>query len=480
MANKNKKNIEQAKADQEKKILDYQLRTGHARPTTRREFLQAGLISFSGMMFTPSILGMLARVNPAFAAECPAAAVSSSLVPFVTINLSGGWSAVANWLPRDVNGQLLPSYSQLGSGLTPATVTAFSNNALFTQSSDTAGFLAGVKSAAVADTISKTSLIGMPVSSNDDTSDTNRFDISGLLSKANLAGQKLPNMGQRASNTGIGQLAALNILPPRPLNVGNFRDIQGALAFVGALTTLNQNQQVALVKAVKKLSDSQARKLANLSGGENVANLVDCATTKNIENVAQGAGIIDPNQVNGMAGIWNLNDGGERARAAMAMNAINGLAGAVGMEMGGYDYHGNSRATTNQKDRDAGRLVGQVLQTAALLGKPVFIYVVSDGAVSFDTSNNAGTDANGDSGNRGASLMLAFKPNGATASASQLGGFTNGQVADSRFITGWGVEKSAAAAFVNWAQLSGDTSLIQKVIPNVFSATELALVNKFG
>src|SRR5690606_37919700 len=113
--------------------------------------------------------------------------------------------------------------------------------------------------------------------------------------------------------------------------------------------------------------------------------LVDCSTSKNVENIAEGSGNVDPrqNQAVANANIWNLNNGGELARAAMVMNSITGVAGPVGLEMGGYDYHGNDRATTDQRDLNAGRLVGQVLQTAAALNRPVTIYLSSDGSVRF-------------------------------------------------------------------------------------------------
>ncbi len=475
------KQREQQAAEQENKIIDYMKRTGHSRPTTRREFLGSGAISFSGYMILPSILNMLARVNPAYAADCAAAAAGggSTLTPFVTINLSGGWAGHANWLPRDIGGQLLPSYSKMGSGKTPTTVNAFANNALFTTNANTAGFLAGVRSAADATTLAKTAFVGMPVRSNDDTGN-NRFDIGGLLAKANLAGQKLPNMGQRDTNTGLNHVAAYNVLPPAPLRVSRIEDITGALGFTGNLATLSQAQQLSLVNTVKKLSDSQARRLATMSGGENVSNLVECATAKNVENVAQGAGQVDPRGNNTLAAIWNFGNQGELARAGMALNAITGLAGAVGMEIGGYDYHGNSRANTDASDLAAGKLVGQVLQTAAALNKPVFIYLCSDGSVSSDVSD-AVTGFQGDSGDKGTVYMIAFRPNAAPPTkGSQLGGFTAGQSADNTFITGGNPETGAAAVFANWAKLSGDTSLIQKVIPNVFTQAQLDQILMFG
>lgn len=469
------------KAEQEKIILDYQKATGHRRPVTRREFLNAGVIQFSGLMTLPHVLDMLVAANPAYAAECGMDVATVQSTAFVTINLNGGWSAVCNWLPRDRGGQLLPSYNTLGSGRTPTTVTAFSNNALFTTNSDQRGFLAGVKQTANAQVMGRTAFIGAPVRSADDTGN-NRFDITGLLQAANVRGEKLPFMATQGTPTGINHQAALSRNPTAPLRVANINDIIGAIGVAGSLAALNRAQQVSLAKLISNLSTSQARKLASFSGGQNIANLVECATGKNLENIESGSNNVDPREVPAIsnANIWNLQNAGELARAAMVMNSLNGIGGAVSIELGGYDYHGNPRATTDQRDLNVGRLVGQILSTANALQKPVFIYVTSDGSVNFDVSDNAGTAANGDSGGKGANFMIAFNPTAAPqVSGSQLGGFTTGQVADNSVRWGGSPEVNAAAVFANYMKFAGKTAQINAILGNTFSAAELSQVIMF-
>ena len=60
---------------------------------------------------------------------------------------------------------------------------------------------------------------------------------------------------------------------------------------------------------------------------------------------------------------------------------INGYAGAGTITMGGYDYHTGDRATGEQRDLRAGRCIGACLEYARRVGKPVMIYVYSDGSV---------------------------------------------------------------------------------------------------
>lgn len=467
-----------AEAMREKLIADYQKATSHRRPVTRREFLGSGVLGFSGTLFLPSVLNLIMNTRVAqAAANCEVS--QTSRVAFININLAGGWSPAANWLPRDAGGQLLPSYSQLGMGTAPATTTAFANNALFTQNSANSGFLAGVRATASAAVMGRTSFVGMPVRSGDDTAD-NRFDIGGLLAKAGLAGSKLPNLGRRNNATGVGQQPAFNVYPATPLPVTRVTDAVNAIGFAGSLNTLNANQQLAMVKMVKSLSETQARSLASLSGGENLSGLVECATDQNLANLAAGSADVDPRNVNGMAAIWNLNDQNQLAMATVAMNSISGAAGAGGLELGGYDYHGNARNVTDARDREVGELLGRVLSTAQALAKPVFISITSDGSVRSQDSTTI-SDFVSDSGDKGAVLMLAFNPSGAPAtSGNQIGGFTVGQSVDTFLPTGGSPETAGAAVFANWCALNKDLATFERTLRNPFTRQQMDAILKFS
>ncbi len=50
--------------------------------------------------------------------------------------------------------------------------------------------------------------------------------------------------------------------------------------------------------------------------------------------------------------------------------------------MGGYDYHGQGRNTGETRNFRAGHCIGACLEYAARMGKPVMIYVFSDGSLS--------------------------------------------------------------------------------------------------
>ena len=61
---------------------------------------------------------------------------------------------------------------------------------------------------------------------------------------------------------------------------------------------------------------------------------------------------------------------------------VEGYAGAGTISMGGFDYHTGDRSTGELRDLRAGRCIGACLEFAARRGKPLMIYVFSDGSLS--------------------------------------------------------------------------------------------------
>ena len=61
---------------------------------------------------------------------------------------------------------------------------------------------------------------------------------------------------------------------------------------------------------------------------------------------------------------------------------VEGYAGAGTISMGGFDYHTGDRSTGELRDLRAGRCMGACLEFAARRGKPLMLYVFSDGSLS--------------------------------------------------------------------------------------------------
>ena len=463
-----------------KKDMPFWAKTGHQRPVTRRDFLSAGLIPFAVSAIVPGALGLLAGAS-AEAAECGAASVMPS---FITLNLSGGAGLAANYLPRTSGGSLLSSYSKMGNGnnsganaLTPATefgVASFYANS---------GLLAGLRSGASATALANTAFVAMCVQSRDDNAE-NKFDASGIITKLGVTGSMLPNLGTEATASGIRQASA-TVSPPSPLVVGNVDDIANSIGYTRSLkASLTVNQHTKLAKLVASLSASQARKLDSITSTAGVRDLIDCAGIKNSGLVGQGANAITPS--NDVLAAWGVNTNTNKADqnrvfGTMASQALLGNAGTVNLEIGGYDYHDGTRSTGDQRDAVAGQTIGRILRTAELLNKKVFIYVTSDGATGSNDSDVPGTPWNFDRGTGGLAFLFAYDPAGRPAtSGSQIGAFTNGQVADDSSFVGSDPANAAAAAVVNYLNFAKRPELLTNLFPSngTLSGATLASVTK--
>lgn len=467
-----------------KKDIPMWAKTGHAKPVTRRDFLSAGLIPFAANMFVPNWMSLLMG-NNAFAqttaADCPAPA---TLIPFVTVNLSGGAAMASNFVPMDAGRQPISSYSKLGLGDNQVPLEKEFGNATFA-ANQVSKFLVGVRAQAAAATIANTTFIGIPCDSQNDTN-TNKFDISGAITKAGLVGSNLPNMGRVNTRTGINQAAAV-MAPPAPLVVNNYNSLLTSIGYSASLgTALNQNQKNSLAKLMSNLSDSQTRKLAAIQGGDGVKKVLDCAGIKNVDVVQKGSAIVDPRQNAAFAGVWGVNANTnvgtrELIFGAMIYNTLNGQAGVSNLELGGYDYHDNTRTTGDTKDQDAGVVVGRILQSAAVMQKPVMIYIVSDGSVSSSDSTARNAPWAGDRGSNGVAYLLYYSPSGRPATSDfQIGQFNNNQAADPTFVTGANPELAAAAVFANWCQANKRNDLFDRVAGRILDANQLAQVIKIA
>ncbi len=473
------------------------LHKDHPKPSTRREFLATGLLGFSGSMLAPSIMNVLARPEFAFGQTDDSCSVASGAMPaFIVVNLSGGNSISGNLPPLGEDRQPLLKYDLLGLG---ANQDVFTNDTLGSNMFQPGVRVAGTRNAGVPaghmflgislrasqTTIDKTTLINACTPSGDDTS-SNLADPTGAVLAAGLSGESLPNLGSRdGTGTGVGQMPAI-VRPPAPLIVRNFTDISGALAPAGTLASrLTEPRRKKLLELVNSLSGSQARAVASPGSatGTMLAKVVECATGKNIELASNTDPRIDPGLDAGVAAVWGITAankaGANYAQAAMVYNALNGNASTCSIELGANDYHGNGKAAQNATDLRNGEVVGRILETAAVMNKPVFIYIVSDGSVSAPSGSAYGVGYTNDSGNRGKVLFLAFHPTArpgvkADAFGHQLGYYTAGQGASDDTVVGT-PQKAAAAAVANWLSFAGGDNLkkFEAIFPGLFQRSEI-------
>jgi hypothetical protein len=117
----------------------------------------------------------------------------------------------------------------------------------------------------------------------------------------------------------------------------------------------------------------------------------------------------------------NFNNGAEATLLAITKGIMEGYFGAGGITLGGYDYHQNDVGGTNQKDFNAGYLVGLYFTCAHYfatkygLKNNFHVIVVSDGSASGsagkqDNSVQANGDPRpgGDQGEKGGAMCISY------------------------------------------------------------------------
>lgn len=455
----------------------------HPKPRTRREFLATGIIPFAAWAVGPSLTSLLA--SEAFAQSTGVCAGNgSSFIPFITLNLSGGPSLASQLVVKNLDGGNLRSYSKLGLGAGPGISfnvekefgnvefagTAIGGNTQGLVSKFLTGLRTPTQNAPLNPALAKTAFIWSAVSLNDDTA-SNQLDVTGLVIKMGLAGGKLPNLGSVDSRTGINQMPAM-LPPPAPFRVGNVNDLTNALGYAASLSGLSKNQKASLAKVISNMSSTQVRRIASTSGANAVSQMVECAGLRNVDLISTGGGDVNPLAVGGavttnLTRIWGINNANDRTSqnaifASMVYNGIVGNASTVNLNMGGYDYHDNTRTTGDNRDLAAGQVVGKILATADYLQKPVFVYVCADGATVSSESITADSPWTSDRGIAGMQYILAYDPaKRPSTSGFQIGGFNDGQAADGKFPTGNSAEMAAQAVFANYAAWNGRMDFLE-------------------
>jgi hypothetical protein len=478
--------------DEFKKLMEHFNQPGHKRPVTRRDFLSAGVIPFSAWMAAPSLITLLARTEAsAQALNCPQPA-QVSLVPFVHVNLSGGAALHANWVPRDRMGVPLASYDRMGMGTSPTLTQDFGGATFYNNDPAAAGlhsfFYEGLTRNGAAvnmqpSTVANTLFVGLCNKSNDDTS-SNTLSALGMVSRAGLVGSVLPNLGTVDSMTGVRQRFA-KIQPPSPVIVKRFGDISGALGLTGIFTDatrgLSALQRQKLMGLVNSLNDTQLRRLASLTDGPKVENLMKCAGIKNSDLITNGTS--QPTDIRTQAApllaLWGITAASnDQTRevffGSMVLNCLNGNSGPIALELGGYDYHDNTRTTGDTRDLQAGVLVGRIIETAALLNRPIFVHVTTDGSVRSPVTATPGAEWSSDRGEAGVQYMIMYQPSGRPVlqpntsglTLAQIGHFNSAQAVDTSTAVGGSTENAAAAAFLNWLKMStGNLNIAAQVFP---------------
>jgi hypothetical protein len=459
----------------------------HGRPMSRRQFIRQGFMTGSATVLSGGIFSMFANPNAAMAAISPdlealrldmpngcslVPSGAGESVPFICFDLAGGANlAGSNVLVGQGAGQmdLLSSggYSKLGvpgdmlpgqdstavTLLNPSVANDFTNDELNLIFHADSPMLFGIREKAP-NAIATGRIDGsvIPARSDNDTGNNPHNPLYGLV-MAGARGQVVDIIGSRSSDSGGNSMApAMQINAEfRPTKVDRPSDVTG-MVDVGDLTAILGAEDVtAVMESIARITHKKL-KLPTINTGlptqdEIIKDLIRCNYLKAADITNRFAttpvdplGDLDIRSIfsDTELGIAGSGDSEFRKTASVMKMVLEGYAAGGCVTMGGYDYHTGDRTVGENRDLRAGRCIGACLEYAEAKGKPLMIYVFSDGSV---FSNGAPDDSastgageglvlggngkgqwTGDNSSTACSYFLAYDPNVTNVNVPLYGG----------------------------------------------------------
>jgi len=284
----------------------------------------------------------------------------------------------------------------------------------------------------------------IPARSDNDTGNNPHNPMYGIaragLGGIGANGEILTLAGSENTESGGNSMLPQALYDPelRPTKVDRPADVVNLIDTGDLVGILSKDDATAVMESIYRLTDKKLDQVnTGITRDAVVKEMVRCGYLKSAD-IAERFGdlIIDPSKDEmivdqpGVPGtgiftedeFFGLNGAdGRSARefqktASIMKLVINGFAGAGTIEMGGYDYHGGARAEGEVKDERAGRCMGACLEYAARMGKPLMMYVFSDGSLSSNgaiDNSDAGRgkgEWSSDNSSTAGSFFLVYNP----------------------------------------------------------------------
>lgn len=467
----------------------------HKRPVTRREMLSAGLMGASGLVMAPAWLAALFKPGKASGAinlstdiqnlvsdksQCNISQ-GAGLIPFICFDLAGGANLVGSEVIVGVQGGQANFLSTAGYGkmgvpgnMVPG-AAGFVSNALGLLWHSDGAILRGILSKATSPaTAANTNGAVFPALSENDT-DINPHNPMYGIATVGANGSLLTLVGTEPTVSGgnsvappnLGGVAINSALQPstidRPTDAiglvssGSAADelsvavqesqerISGGTAYTPNAPSPDSDFTGVLTQPVSGSPGVPGVQLyTDTTSDATLKNQVRCSYVKAAYNSANfgNPSDLDPRQDTNITGggtpiftAADFSDNDIAMTATVMKLVLNGFAGAGTISLSGFDYHDNTRATGETRNFKAGQMIGAVLEYAQRIGKPVMIYVFSDGSLTSSSmvdTTPAGRDKlawQGDSSAVASTFFLLYNPNGRTtpingAASQQIGYFS--------------------------------------------------------
>src|ERR1700683_5321591 len=525
------------------------LYNNHKRPVTRRDFLAAGMLSSSGMVVGPAWLGALlksSRANAQLAPDIQAllgagqcnVPTTASGIPFICFDLAGGANLVGSEvLVGQQGGQSnflsTAGYELLGvpGNMVPSSSANIDPSLGLLWQADGA-IKRGILSVATTPaTAAGTSGAVLCAESQNDTT-TNPHNPMYGIAMAGANGLLLDLIGNESTVFGGNSMAPAALISPalQPTTIAQPSDATGLVSTGGASAS---PLSVAVIESQTRISCGSTAYVpgseASIGGALSapsgttpgvslytsadptqaaddtlLKNQVRCAyaksayTARAFGNPASLDPTQDPLIIGGASPIFTaaqMASNSDAAATATVMKlVIDGYAGAGTIAMGGFDYHDGTRATGETRNFQAGQMIGAVLEYAQRKGKPVMIYVISDGSLSSNMmvdSSAAGRGKlgwQGDNSSVASTFFLVYSPSGRPqllngTAGQQIGYFSAaGNVVTSSSPVGNAGSPLGPVVILNYMGLMGTTAQYPTLFPTLGlgSASQLDALTAFA
>ena len=494
-----------------------QLHGDHPRPVTRRQFVAQGFMTgaaytvggAAGLLASPpAAFGLSSDLDSLLATPCNVTD-GAGKIPFICFDLAGGANiAGSNVLIGKEGGQQdfvsTAGYQKMGlpgdmvPGLNDANGDPFANFDLGLGFHLDSAFRRGIMSVISPATAANTNGAVIPARSDNDTGNNPHNPMYGIA-RAGAKGSILTLAGSENTDSGGNSMLPATLFDPelRPTKVDRPSDVVNLVDTGDLVGILSKDDAIAVMESIYRLSDQTMNNVnTQVTADAAIKQAVRCGYLKAADIAERFGGTpidptVDPDIVaDDGSGIFtgaefsgNGRDAREFQKTASVMKLVlNGFAGAGCVEMGGYDYHGGARAEGEVKDFRAGRCMGACLEYAARLGKPLMMYVFSDGSLSSNGTIDNSTEGRGkgewssDNSSTAGSFFLVYNP---TRRPTLMGGTVDEQARHQQIgymDAGGSVQRAATPAannvnllvntvILNYMALHGEQGLFDNLYP---------------
>jgi hypothetical protein len=454
---------------------------GH-NPRTRREFLSQGFLGMSTYALAPSILGALSS-SAHSAVNCPVTG-GAVMTPVIIIDLSGGGNiAGSNVMVGGQGGQsdYLPNYQSLG--LPPdfhPSLSGKTNSEMGLVFHSDSGMLRGIQNTTNA--LTRANAEGMVFcTSTDDDTGNNQTNPIYWLNKAGAKGSLNQLAGTRQTESGGNTSSPIESVNPsiQPVKIDSPQDAINLVSVGRIAEGLATSKVEKILDTVSRMSENKIGNINRRSLPEQIKLLVQCGfqnTSAQVRNF--NPTLINPENDPQVLAAFPLivSDGNQRKAGTIAKMVLDGFVGAATIEMGGYDYHSGNRSDGEQRDVEAGEVIGRIMELARLKNKDVVIIVMTDGGVAANevvdsTPGGRGKFSwAGDSGQRSSSFMMVYKKDGKpqlrNTGKRQIGHFraSTASVENTAMLTSNSVVNLSKAMVANYLALHGKEGMLESVV----------------